>query len=68
MKIKNNVPQLLTQKQGVMNVQVFAREVGLSYPTAHSWANGKINRVDFETLSKLCIYFNCSVGDILSRA
>ncbi|HID61214.1 MAG TPA: helix-turn-helix domain-containing protein [Anaerolineae bacterium] len=43
-----------------------AAEVGLSKNTLNRLAEGKTDRIDFLTLDKLCRYFQCDVGDLLT--
>lgn len=37
---------------------------GLSRSTVSSLYNDKATRIDFETLEKLCILFNCDASDL----
>lgn len=38
---------------------------GLGYSTINALYHGKTERVEFETLDKLCEVLNCEVGEIL---
>jgi len=42
-----------------------AREAGLTLSALSAFAAGQTRRVDFETLDKLCSYFQIGVGDLL---
>jgi putative transcriptional regulator len=54
-----------------MNVRItyesLAAEVGLSKNALNRLAEGKTDRVEFETLDKLCDYFRCDVADLFSH-
>lgn len=40
-------------------------KTGLSRTTISKLYHDKMERIDYETLSRLCELFNCSAGDIL---
>jgi DNA-binding Xre family transcriptional regulator len=43
-----------------------AKDTGVAYSTLWKLNTGKVNSIDFDVLSKLCEYFNCSTSDIIS--
>ena len=45
--------------------QVVAAETGVSQSTLSKYANDSMERIERETLVKLCVYFDCDVGDLL---
>lgn len=47
------------------NIQDVYESTGLSRGTISNLYHDKMQRVDYETLSKLCKLFECSVGDLL---
>ena len=47
------------------NIQDVYERTGLSRGTISNLYHDKMQRIDYETLSKLCKLFDCSVGDIL---
>ena len=47
------------------NIQKVAEETGLSRNTISMLYNEKANRIDFQTLDKLCECLNCDVADII---
>ena len=46
-------------------IQDVYEKTGLSRGTISNLYHDKMQRIDYETLSKLCELFNCEVGDIL---
>ena len=47
------------------NIQDVYEKTGLSRGTISNLYHDKMQRIDYETLSKLCELFNCEVGNIL---
>lgn len=47
------------------NIQDVYELTGLSRATISNLYHDKMQRIDYETLGKLCKLFNCAVGDIL---
>lgn len=47
--------------------QQIADACGLSLSTVNGLTSGRSTRVDFDTLDKLCTYFNVEPGDLLER-
>lgn len=57
----------LSVLMGIKNVNIMDvhRATGINRNSISYLKNNDFKRVDTETLSKLCDYFNCGVGDIL---
>lgn len=47
------------------NIQDVFEKTGLSRATVSNLYHDKMQRIDYETLGKLCKLFGCAVGDIL---
>ena len=63
MPIESRVSTLLgARREGITDL---ARGAGISRTTAHTLYYATATRVDFETLEKLCRYFDCGIGDLL---
>lgn len=64
------LPTLIGQKQveenRVLNVATIAAETDIPKQTIYNWLNGDIRRFDADIIEKLCTYFNCDVGDLLT--
>lgn len=48
-----------------MKIADVARETGLNRSTITALYNEDATRIDMETIEKLCVLFNCEVGDLL---
>ena len=46
------------------SIQNVHERTGLSRNTISNLYNDKVSRIDFETIEKLCLLFNCSIGDL----
>ncbi len=69
--MRNNVIELLAQKarqrdQRSISVRAAAIEMNISYYTLTAIVNNSIREYPVDVLTKLCDYFDCNVGDILS--
>ncbi|MBM7424075.1 helix-turn-helix domain-containing protein [Spongiibacter marinus] len=51
-----------------MRIADVARETGLSRATVTLLYKETAQKVDLEALDKLCVLFNCDVGDLLERS
>ncbi len=49
------------------NIQDVYEKTGLSRGTISNLYHDKMQRIDYETLNKLCDLFECEVGDILEH-
>ncbi len=63
MAIRCKLSVLMGEKR--YNIQDVYERTGLSRGTISNLYHDKMQRIDYETLSKLCELFNCSAGDIL---
>ena len=63
MAIRCKLSVLMGEKR--YNIQDVYERTGLSRGTISNLYHDKMQRIDYETLSKLCELFDCSVGDIL---
>ena len=63
MAIKNRVSRLMLERGE--NITGLMMATGIAYSTAHRLYHDKINRVDFETLDKLCRHFGVTPCEIL---
>ena len=64
MAIRCKLSVLMGEKR--YNIQDVYERTGLSRGTISNLYHDKMQRIDYETLSKLCELFDCSVGDILA--
>lgn len=63
MAIRSRLSVLMGEKR--YNIQDVYEKTGLSRGTISNLYHDKMQRVDYETLNKLCELFKCSVGDII---
>ncbi|MDD4415006.1 MAG: helix-turn-helix transcriptional regulator [Oscillospiraceae bacterium] len=63
MAIRSRLSVLMGEKR--YNIQDVYEKTGLSRGTISNLYHDKMQRVDYETLNKLCELFQCSVGDII---
>lgn len=61
--IRCNLSRLMGEQK--MNISDVARQGGLNRSTISSLYHEKANRVDLDSLEKLCKVFSCSVGEML---
>jgi DNA-binding Xre family transcriptional regulator len=68
-KLKNRMEELLIQKYGgkenIPSQEKLAVQIGLTQNTTSRWIRGKITRFDEDTLSKICDFLDCQVGDLI---
>lgn len=65
MAIRSRLSVLMGEKR--YNIQDVYEKTGLSRGTISNLYHDKMQRVDYETLNKLCELFQCSVGDIIEH-
>lgn len=65
MAICSRLSVLMGEKR--YNIQDVYEKTGLSRGTISNLYHDKMQRVDYETLNKLCELFQCSVGDIIEH-
>ncbi len=63
MVIRCNLSRLMGEAR--YNIEDIHKATGLSRTTISKLYHDKMERIDYETLSKLCSFLRCQVGDIL---
>ncbi|WP_127557271.1 helix-turn-helix domain-containing protein [Saccharospirillum alexandrii] len=63
--IKCHLARLMGERK--MKVMDVARETGLNRNTVTLLYKEKAQRVDFETVEKLCDLFDCEVGELFEK-
>lgn len=58
--------RMLMANKGVKTLTEVSEKTGISRTALTRIDNNTAKRIDLDTLEKLCSYFNCDVGDILS--
>ncbi len=61
--IKCKLYKLMGDKK--LKIQDIHEETGLNRNTIANLYHEKATRIDFETIAKLCMFFDCPVSDIL---
>ncbi|RBW63732.1 XRE family transcriptional regulator [Vibrionales bacterium C3R12] len=61
--IKCHLSTLLGAKK--LKIADVVRETGVNRSTVNRLFHETNNRIDFETLEKICLYLNCTVGELL---
>lgn len=62
--IKNRLPQLMADKK-IRSISQLAKDVELDRRTITAIYDETNKGIDYDTLMKLCNFFNCEVGDLL---
>jgi len=65
-KVKSRLPILLGEKR--TRISEVCRKTGISRTTLTALYYDKGKGIYFDVLEKLCVYFDCNVGDILGLA
>jgi putative transcriptional regulator len=63
-EIYSKLPVLMAQKK--INQTDLAKALGISRPTIARLYNGTFDALEIKTITKLCDYFQCDVGDLLT--
>lgn len=63
MVIRCNLSKIMGESR--FKIEDIHRGTGLSRTTISKLYHNKMERIDYETLSKLCSFLECQVGDIL---
>ncbi len=63
MAIKSKLSILMGENR--CNMQYIHKKTGLSRATISNLYHDRMERIDYETLSKICKLFECSVGEVL---
>ena len=64
--IKSNLP-ILMARHGYRNINKISSATGISRTTLTALYYGTGSGIQYETLDKLCAFFECQIGDILIR-
>jgi putative transcriptional regulator len=71
MPIRNRIRALMGERETKTGQRITAKAIcqvtGITEKTLSRLINNETARVDFETLERLCEYFDCQPGDILIR-
>lgn len=66
---KTNLKTLMLKKSVELNQRLnrgdISQATGLSLPTISRWYNGKVDRVESDTIKKLTTYFECDFTDLV---
>jgi len=63
-ELRNNV-RILMAKNDINSITELSKRSGVSRQVLDRLIKGKSQRLDFDTVVKLCCTFNCEVGDLL---
>jgi len=63
-KIKVNLLQLMLNND-IRTIKELSEKTGISLKTLYSMSNEKTTRMDFNTIIKLCEFFECEISDLL---
>ncbi|UKS30178.1 helix-turn-helix transcriptional regulator [Paenibacillus sp. HWE-109] len=63
MRINSNLKTLIDTKN--VSVRKVARDIEYRLGAVQDMYNNTMERYPRDLLTKLCVYFNCSIGDIL---
>lgn len=63
-KIKVNLLQLMLDKD-IRTVKELSEKTGISLKTLYAMSNEKTTRMDFNTITKLCEFFECEISELL---
>lgn len=61
--IKNHLSKLMGERK--LKIADVARDLGVHRNTITLLYYERARRIDFDVLEKLCVYFNCSVNDLI---
>ena len=61
--IENKLSRLLGERR--MSISELQRRTGLAYTTLHALYHGRTDRIDLDTLDRICRALGVGVGDIL---
>lgn len=64
MELRNNL-RILMAKKGVRTMVELEERSGVSRQVLDRLDKNKSKRLDFDTIVKLCKFFECEVGDLL---
>jgi putative transcriptional regulator len=64
-KVKSNL-HILMGKHKIRSINKLAELTGISRPTLTRIYKDESDRIELDTIYKLCTFFNCSVGDLFT--
>lgn len=64
MKVRNNLPKLMGEKR-VKSITQLSKETKIPYSTLNNFYNERFETFNAELIKNLCIYFGCSIEDLL---
>lgn len=72
MAIKVRAYELMQQRFGADEEswpkrKAIAQELNVNAATVTAWLRGSIQRTELDTIDKWCDYFDCEVGELLTR-
>lgn len=56
---------ILMGEHKIRSISKLSQDTGISRPTLTKIYNNETFRIEFETVEKLCDYFNCEVSDLM---
>ena len=56
---------ILMGEHKIRSISQLSKETGLSRPTLTKIYDNETNRIEFETIEKLCTFFNCEIDDLM---
>lgn len=62
--IRVNLDELVKARD--ITMYRLAKDTGVTYPTLWKLQTGRAQRIGFDVIEKLCLYLECSPGDLLS--
>lgn len=65
MKMIRSRLHIVMHDKGYRSISKLAVATGISRPTLYRLHNDTGDRIEYETLSKLCAFFDCAIGDLL---
>lgn len=63
-KVKFRLHILMGEKK-IRSISQLSKETGLSRPTLTKIYENETNRIEFETIEKLCTFFECDLEDLM---
>lgn len=63
-ELRNNL-RILMAKNGIRTMVELEEKTGVSRQVLDRLDKGKSKRLDFDTVVKLCSFFECNVGELL---
>lgn len=68
-KVRVRIAELIEAKSARdgkrVTQEMISQETGIPQGTLSRWAGNKVDRLDKTIMVKLCLYFECEIGDLL---